>query len=312
MSMQQCANQKFALESQCITISRQIRSTAPQNNFPPATVYRHHQGPKLTPLPNTFQSKPAFPKLQFRVKKRGKGRFRNAYAVLQRSHYKPSPALSHQCSASISQQGSNICHHRRPQLPPTLPPAWGRHRCQKVTRGQGCMSSHLHSGDATFIPLPHLQHDISLKSGWKSSHPEAGSSRLPQITKAAGHHMSCFETRALWRNTSVVLTPQRCYRETEALPCFTPQTSLSSLNRFSNSLVPFGICVINPHCPRNSQICFLSRASLSNTQKQVSAVLGKTSVTHGEEPQKRASPKPPNLCNGCRHITLPTQIPFTA
>lgn len=90
---------------------------------------------------------------------------------------------------------------------------------------------------------------------------------LLQITKAAGHHMSCFETHALWRNTSVVLTPQRCSRETEALPCFTPQTSLSSLNRFSNSLVPFGICVINPHCPRNSQICFLSRASLSNTHK---------------------------------------------
>lgn len=32
-------------------------------------------------------------------------------------------------------------------------------------------------------------------------------------------------------------------------------------------LVPFGICVINPCCPRNSQICFLSRASLSNTHK---------------------------------------------
>lgn len=157
-----------------------LLSRPPPNNFPPAAIYRPHRGPKLTPLPNTFQSKPAFPKLQFRVKKRGKGRFRNDYAVLQRSHYKPSPALSHQYLPAGLQ-------HLPPQeaTAPTHPPtSMGKAQMPEGDRGQGWMSSLLHSGDATFIPLPHLQRDISLKSGWKSSHPEAGSSpvcyRLPK------------------------------------------------------------------------------------------------------------------------------------
>lgn len=84
---------------------------------------------KVCPFSNRIQRKPIFTKLQFRVKRHGKGRFRNDYTILQRSNYKPSPAMSHQCSVSPSRSPTSTttgCHS-------FLPHAQGGHGCQKVT-----------------------------------------------------------------------------------------------------------------------------------------------------------------------------------
>lgn len=112
--------------------------------------------------------------------------------------------------------------------------------------------------------------------------------------------MSHFKTHALWGNTNVVQTLHPCSRETRALPSFTPQTSLPLLNRLSNAVQLF-------QCHLVSLLLFQAACGTSNTHKtQGSAALGKTSITHVEKSQQRASPMPPNLCSGCIHFTLAT------
>lgn len=101
------------------------------SSLPPPSTLQSTDVTKDQSLPssNRIQRNPIFTKLQFRVKRHGKGRFRNDYTILQRSNYKPSPAMSHQCSVSPSRSPTSTttgCHS-------FLPHAQGGHGCQKVT-----------------------------------------------------------------------------------------------------------------------------------------------------------------------------------
>lgn len=100
-----------------------LKKTPKQHSsLPPPSTLQSTDVTKDQSLPssNRIQRKPIFTKLQFRVKD---------YTILQRSNYKPSPAMSHQCSVSPSRSPTSTttgCHS-------FLPHAQGGHGCQKVT-----------------------------------------------------------------------------------------------------------------------------------------------------------------------------------
>lgn len=134
--MQQCANQRFSLESQCIN-HQQTHSLKTQ----PKKKNHHPQIPQSTDLTKD-QSTPPFLTTRFKanqrllnfsfglrgVEREGLGMTTSTSEVkLQTLSCHESPALS------VSQQASNICHHSRLQLPPTLPHAQGGHWYRKVT-----------------------------------------------------------------------------------------------------------------------------------------------------------------------------------
>lgn len=104
----------------------------------------------------------------------------------------------------------------------------------------GCLHSYIQE-----MPPLFLSHTSNLMFHWRqggrAASPGASSSPVCYTLPSSWEPHELFQdTCALWGNTNVVLMLQWCSRETEALPCFTAQSSLPSLNRFSNASQVFG------------------------------------------------------------------------
>lgn len=245
--MQQCANLRFSLESQCMTISRQIYSKKTQNNTPlfphlPPCSLQMSPRTKACPLATGFKETQYL--LNFSLGLRGMEREGLGMTTQYFRGQITNPLLLWVTSAQYLPAGLQ-------HLPPQDATASSHmHREDMDARRwpedkTGYTCSYIHD-----IPPLFLSHTSNMTFHWSqggraASEEQAAPLFAMDYQSSWAPREPFWDTWALWGNTSVVLMLQQHSRETEALPCFTPKYHFHHSTGFPMQfkfLVPFGIC----------------------------------------------------------------------